>query len=78
MAFHFLAVRTVVGETILQIFLAVRTVVGENMLEVFLAVRAVVGEAFLEVFVSCPHGGRGNILEHNGVSLLKYQNVTSR
>ena len=30
-----LAVRTEVGENILDVFLAVRTVVGENILEVF-------------------------------------------
>ena len=35
MAFHFLAVRTVVGENILEVCLAVRRVVEENSLEVF-------------------------------------------
>ena len=45
MAFHFLAVRTVVGENILEFCLAVRTVVGENILEVFLAVNRVSGQS---------------------------------
>ena len=49
-ALHFfLAVRTVVGENILEVFLAVRTVVGENSLEVFLAVRTVGGENIFKV-----------------------------
>ena len=45
--FVFLAVRTVVGENILDLFLAVPTVVGENILKVFLAVRTVVGANIL-------------------------------
>ena len=41
---HLIAVRTVVGENILEAFLAVHTVVGENILEV-LAVNRVSGQS---------------------------------
>ena len=44
-----LAVCTVVGANILEVFLGVRTVVGENILEGFLAVRTMVGVNILGV-----------------------------
>ena len=45
-----LAVRTVVGGNILEVFLAVRTMVGENILEICLAVPMVVGEILWRFF----------------------------
>ena len=64
-------------------FLAVRTVIGENILEVILAVHTVVGGNILEVFVSCPHGGRGSYFgrtypQKNDQPCFKKSTQTSR
>ena len=67
---HLIAVCTVVGENILELFLAVRTVVGTNILEVFLAVRTMVGENILEVFLAVTGSGAeatGASVEATGV-----------